>query len=119
TGIYSPKKMNDALLAVASTRAFHPVRDYFNQLPEWDGIERLDTLLVDVLGAEDSPYTRAVTRKTLVAAVRRTFRPGTKFDTVLTLVGPQGIGKSTIFARLAGQWFSDSLTITDMKNKDA
>lgn len=119
TGIYSPKKMNDALLAVASTRAFHPVRDYFNSLPEWDGIERIDTLLVDVLGAEDSPYTRAVTRKTLVAAVRRTFLPGTKFDTVLTLVGPQGIGKSTIFARLAGQWFSDSLTITDMKNKDA
>ena len=118
-GIYSPTKMNDALLAVASTRAFHPVRDYFNTLPEWDGIERVDTLLVDVLGAEDSPYTRAVTRKTLVAAVRRTFRPGTKFDQVLTLVGPQGIGKSTIFARLAGQWFSDSLTITDMKDKTA
>ncbi|MGP5206445.1 VapE domain-containing protein [Corynebacterium casei] len=119
TGIYAPTKMHDALLAVASKRAFHPVRDYFNQLPEWDGIERVDTLLVDVLGADDTEYTRAVTRKTLAAAVRRTFRPGTKFDTVLTLVGPQGIGKSTIFARLAGQWFSDSLTITDMKNKDA
>lgn len=118
-GIYSPTKMNDALLAVASTRAFHPVRDYFNDLPEWDGIPRVDTLLVDVLGAEDSPYTRAVTRKTLAAAVRRTFKPGTKFDTVLTLVGPQGIGKSTIFARLAGPWFSDSLTITDMKDKTA
>lgn len=118
-GMYSPTKMNDALLAVASTRAFHPVRDYFTHLPEWDGIERLDTLLVDVLGAEDNDYTRAVTRKTLVAAVRRTFRPGTKFDQVLTLVGPQGIGKSTIFARLAGPWFSDSLTITDMKDKTA
>lgn len=118
-GLYSPTKMNDALLSAATTRAFHPVRDYFNNLPEWDGIPRVDTLLVDVLGAEDSPYTRAVTRKTLVAAVRRTFRPGTKFDQVLTLVGPQGIGKSTIFARLAGQWFSDSLTITDMKDKTA
>ena len=118
-GIYAPTKMNDALQAAAAERSFHPVRDYFNQLPPWDGIERLDTLLVDVLRAEDTEYTRAVTRKTLVAAHRRTFHPGAKFDQVLTLVGPQGIGKSTIFARLAGQWFSDSLTITDMKDKTA
>lgn len=116
-GLYSPTKMHDALLSAASKRAFHPVRDYFNTLPPWDGIPRLDTLLVDTLGAEDTPYTHETTRKTLIAAVRRTFHPGTKFDTVLTLVGPQGIGKSTIFAKLAGQWFSDSLAITDMKDK--
>ena len=116
-GIYAPTKMNDALLSTASARAFHPVRDYYNNLLPWDGTERLDTLLIDTLGADDTPYTRAVTRKTLVAAHRRTFQPGCKFDHVLTLVGPQGVGKSTIFARLAGQWFSDSLTITDMKDK--
>lgn len=116
-GLYAPTKMNDALLSTASARAFHPVRDYFNNLLPWDGIERLDTLLVDTLGADDTPYVRAVTRKTFVAAHRRTFQPGCKFDHVLTLVGPQGVGKSTIFARMAGQWFSDSLTITDMKDK--
>lgn len=117
SGLYAPTKMNDALLSTASARAFHPVRDYFNNLLPWDGIERLDTLLVDTLGADDTPYVRAVTRKTFVAAHRRTFQPGCKFDHVLTLVGPQGVGKSTIFARMAGQWFSDSLTITDMKDK--
>ena len=116
-GLYAPTKMNDALLSTASARAFHPVRDYFNNLLPWDGIERLDTLLVDTLGADDTPYVRAVTRKTFVAAHHRTFQPGCKFDHVLTLVGPQGVGKSTIFARMAGQWFSDSLTITDMKDK--
>ena len=116
-GLYAPTKMNDALLSTASARAFHPVRDYYEGLLPWDGTERLDTLLIDTLGADDTPYTRAVTRKTLVAAHRRTFHPGCKFDHVLTLVGPQGVGKSTIFARLAGQWFSDSLTITDMKDK--
>lgn len=116
-GLYGPTKMQDALMATAATRAFHPVRDYFNHLPPWDGVERLDTLLVDVLGADDTDYTRAVTRKTLVAAVRRTFHPATKFDQVLTLVGPQGIGKSTIWAKLAGQWFTDDMTITDMKDK--
>ena len=116
-GLYAPTKMNDALLSTASARAFHPVRDYFNNLPPWDGVERLGTLLVDTLGADDTDYVRAVTRKTFTAAHRRTFQPGCKFDHVLTLVGPQGVGKSTIFARMAGQWFSDSLTITDMKDK--
>lgn len=29
----------------------------------------------------------------------------------------KGIGKSTFFAKLAGEWFSDSLTLTDMKDK--
>ena len=113
-GVYAPTKTKDALLAVASERAYHPVREYLDALPEWDGTERIDTLLTDYLGAEDSGYTRAVMRKTLAAAVARIYQPGVKFDSVLILNGPQGIGKSTLFARLAGAWFSDSLTLTDM-----
>ena len=116
-GVYAPTKTKDALLAVASERAYHPVREYLDALPEWDGTERIDTLLTDYLGAEDSAYTRAVMRKTLAAAVARIYQPGVKFDSVLILNGPQGIGKSTLFARLAGAWFSDSLTLTDMRDK--
>lgn len=116
-GVYAPTKTKDALLAVASERAYHPVREYLDTLPEWDGTGRIDTLLTDYLGAEDSGYTRAVMRKTLAAAVARIYQPGVKFDSVLILNGPQGIGKSTLFARLAGAWFSDSLTLTDMRDK--
>ena len=116
-GVYAPAKTKDALLAVASERAYHPVKEYLDALPEWDGVKRTDTLLTDYLGAEDSAYTRAVIRKTLAAAVARIYQPGTKFDSVLILNGPQGIGKSTLFARLAGAWFSDSLTLTDMRDK--
>ena len=116
-GVYAPTKTKDALLAVASERAYHPVKEYLDALPEWDGVKRTDTLLTDYLGAEDSAYTRAVIRKTLAAAVARIYQPGTKFDSVLILNGPQGIGKSTLFARLAGAWFSDSLTLTDMRDK--
>ena len=115
--IYSPQKMKDALVNMALIRKFHPIRDYLNALSPWDEVPRVDTLLVDYLGAKDTPYTRAVTRKTLVAAIARVFRPGIKFDSVLILNGPQGIGKSTIFAKLGGKWFSDSLTITDMRDK--
>ena len=116
-GVYAPTKTKDALLAVASERAYHPVKEYLDALPVWDGVKRVDTLLTDYLGAEDSAYTRAVIRKTLAAAVARIYQPGTKFDSVLILNGPQGIGKSTLFARLAGAWFSDSLTLTDMRDK--
>ncbi len=116
-GVYSPGRTKDAVVAVATERAYHPIREYLESLPEWDGIARLDTLLVDYFGAEDNVYTRAAIRKTLVAAVSRIYNPGVKFDTVLILNGPQGIGKSTFFSKLAGDWFSDSLMIADMKDK--
>lgn len=118
-GVWSPTKTKEALIAVAAERAYHPIKEYLDELPSWDGVERLDTLLIVYLGAEDNKYSRAVIRKTLVAAVARIYEPGTKFDSVLILNGPQGIGKSTFFTKLGGKWFSDSLTITDMRDKAA
>ena len=118
-GIWSPTKFKDALLAVTSAeRLYHPVRDYLGSLV-WDGMPRLDALLIDYLGADDTPYVRAATRKTLTAGVARIYEPGVKFDSILVLNGPQGIGKSTFFARLGKKWYSDSLTIADMKDKTA
>jgi predicted P-loop ATPase len=118
-GIWSPTKFKDALLAVASAeRTYHPIKNYFETL-EWDGIERLDTILIDYLGAEDTAFVRAVTRKTLCAAVARVYEPGKKFDSILVLNGPQGVGKSTLFAILGREWYSDSLSIADMKDKTA
>lgn len=118
-GIWSPTKFKDALLAVVSAeRLYHPIKEYFETL-QWDGTERVDTLLIDYLGAEDTQYVRAVTRKTLAAAVARVYEPGIKFDSILVLNGPQGIGKSTLFTLLGKQWYSDSLSITDMKDKTA
>ena len=116
-GIFSQNKIKQALLSVASDRSFHPIKEYFDTLPGWDGTGRVDTLLIDYLGAEDSEYVRAVTRKTLVGAVTRIYEPGRKFDSILVLTGPQGIGKSTFFAKLGGKWFSDSLSISDMRDK--
>ncbi len=118
-GTFSARNYELALTKVADDRAYHPIREYLNSLPPWDRIPRLDTLLIDYLGAEDTPYTRAVTRKTLVAAVARILNPGAKHDSILVLNGKQGIGKSTLFSRLGGKWYSDSLSISDMKDKTA
>lgn len=97
-----------AVNVAAGKRAFHPVRAYLDGLT-WDGVPRLDTLFIDYLGAEDSPYTRAVTRKSFVAAVARIMAPGCKFDTMLILTGKQGRFKSTCLSIMAGSFFSDSL----------
>ena len=115
-GITGKDKIFDAVNVVALKSSFHPVRDYLDGCT-WDGVPRVETLLIDYLGAEDTAYTRAVTRKTLTAAVARIYRPGIKFDYMLTLRGRQGLGKSSFIAKLAGDWFSD--TFTTMQGKDA
>lgn len=108
-GITGEKKINDALTLVLRKNKFNPVKNYLETCT-WDGKKRLDTLFIDYLGAEDSPYVRSVTRKAFVAAVARIYRPGVKFDCVLTLVGKQGIGKSQILKRMGGNWFTDSFS---------
>jgi predicted P-loop ATPase len=115
-GLSSKDKIFDAVNVVASENKFHPVRDYLDSCT-WDGVPRVETLLVDYLGAEDNDYTRAVTRKALAAAVARIYRPGCKFDHMLTVRGRQGLGKSSFFGKLGGPWFSDSFTT--LQGKDA
>ena len=115
-GLTGKDKIFDGLNVVAVARRFHPVRDYLDGCV-WDGSPRLERLLVDFLGADDTPYTRAVTRKAFVAAVARIYRPGIKFDYMLTLRGRQGLGKSALIAKLGGAWFSDSFST--LQGKDA
>lgn len=115
-GLTSKDRIFDAVNVVAAENAFHPVRDYLGGCT-WDGVPRVETLLIDYLGAEDNEYTRAVTRKTMAAAVARILRPGCKFDYMLTLRGRQGLGKSALIAKLGGRWFSDSFTT--LQGKDA
>ena len=106
-----------ALTDVAVQRKYHPVRDYLDGLPPWDGKARVDTLLLDYFVAEDSVYTREAMRKTLVAAVARIYEPGKKFDNMLVLDGSQGTGKTTFFGKLGGEWYNENLTLADMKDK--
>jgi predicted P-loop ATPase len=79
----------------------------------WDGTPRLDRWLVDYAGAEDSAYVRTVSRKMLVAAVRRARAPGSVFDQLPVIVGPQGSGKTSALRALActDDWFTDNLPI--------
>lgn len=118
-GPFSARNYEIAVTKVADDRSYHPIREFIETLPKWDGVPRVDTLLIDYLGAADNAYVRSVTRKTLCAAIARVLTPGVKFDSMLVLNGPQGVGKSTLIAKLGGEWFSDSLSLSDTKDKTA
>jgi putative DNA primase/helicase len=115
---YNRQNTEDAMLAEAEKRRFHPVRDWLNGL-KWDGFSRIDEWLSRAFGAPKDSYTRAVGAKFLIAAVRRVRQPGCKFDTVPVLEGGQGIGKSRAVKALFGEsWFSDAMP-DDLAGKDA
>ena len=109
----------NALKNISFVRKYHPVKNWLKNLPKWDGINRLEMYLVNYLGASDNAYVRYVSKVILIASIARIMVPGTKFDIVPVLVGPQGCGKSTIYGRLFGVWFSDSLNLGDLRDKTA
>lgn len=109
-GVEFPDAMIDQTLReIADANRYHPVRIWLKAL-KWDGKPRIGTWLKDHAGAEGPEgYLEAVSRKMLVAMVKRVFEPGCKFDYVVILEGLQGIGKSTLLRKLTGEaWFSDA-----------
>lgn len=118
-GSFSARNYDIAVTKVTDDRSYHPIREFLEKLPQWDGQKRLETLFIDYFNSPDEEYTRAITRKIFVAAVARVMKPGIKFDWMLVLNGPPGIGKSTIVRNMAGEWFNDSLRLSDAKDKTA
>jgi hypothetical protein len=113
----SKERVRDAIQLAADKRSYHPVRDYLGRL-KWDGVERISSVLEDILGVESTELSQAIMRKFFISAVARPMQPGCKADHVLILVGPQDLGKSRFFDLLAGsEWFSDS--VIDIQNRDS
>lgn len=107
-GIVNKGKTDDAVTLEFKRNMFNPVKDYLTGL-KWDGVSRVDELLIKNFGVADNVYTREAIRKTLCGAVGRIFDPGCKFDLVLVLSSTtQGTGKSSFFKALGKGWFSDS-----------
>ena len=95
-GISSEKKIESAIRIVANENRYHPIRDYLNGL-KWDGTGRIAHVLHHFLGAAEDEYTCEAMKIFLLGAINRVFQPGCKYETMLCLVGGQGVGKSTFF----------------------
>jgi predicted P-loop ATPase len=112
----NPNVAGQAVTVIAERQRFHPVIDYLDQ-QKWDGQARLATWLTRYLGAQNTPYNSHVGRCSLIAAIARIRRPGSKVDTMPILEGAQGLGKSTLLRLLFAPWYSDE--IADFGSKDA
>jgi predicted P-loop ATPase/phage/plasmid primase-like uncharacterized protein len=100
----------EAVEVVARRNSCHVVLDYLRAL-EHDGVERVDTWLIDYLGVENTEYARLVGRKWLLGAVGRVMEPGCKMDNVLILEGPQGAGKSRAIKMLFSESWSTEASV--------
>ena len=113
--------IDERLRAVALKNRYDPITEYFDSLT-WDGISRIPTLTHTLLNAEDTPLYREYLRVFFKATVMRNYEPACKFDSALVIVGPQGIGKSTIFEALASRIYnrkrSGAFEINDLVIKD-
>lgn len=114
----SQRATTNAIMSFSKKHSRNLVKERLESV-KWDGKHRLDTLFIDTLGVEDDQagYSRAVTRRWLVGAVKRVYEPGCKFEMVPMLTGEQGIGKSTLIRRLASPTFFNS-GLRGMKDKD-
>lgn len=103
-GIYDVKKLSSAIRIIAENNSYHPVVEYLKNL-EWDGINRIETILEDYLGTkkEEREYNAMALRLFLFGAIERVLNPGCKFDYMTILNGTQGIGKSTFFKIMCGE----------------
>ena len=118
-GLYRASKNDiaDAMLAAAQENSHDPVRFYLEVL-KWDGVQRLNSVLINYAGADDTDFNRKVGKLWMMSAVARIFQPGCKADCAIILESRQGAGKSTFLETLAGkEWFHDGLP--DLHSKDA
>lgn len=107
--------VRDAVAWVAERNRFDSATMHVEGLKH-DGRPRVDTFLCAYFGADDTPYTRSVSRYLWTALAGRVLVPGTKADMVPILVGKQGTRKTTGVAAIA--FTSDQFVEIDLSERD-
>lgn len=108
--------IDNAIETIAADNEYHPIQ-YIIESKPWDGVERAERIIIEFLKADDTPYVRTVTRKFLLAAITRLYKPGTKFDHMLIIKGGQGTGKSSLFDKMAfSKYYTDGVDSIDPKS---
>jgi len=112
-----PSSLAPVIDVVANAFAYDDLTEYLEGL-KWDGASRVAGFMTEYLGAEDSDYSRIVSKRWLISSIARALQPGCKVDTMPILEGKQGARKSSVLPALYGrQFFTDELS--DIGSKDA
>jgi hypothetical protein len=115
------KHISQYLITLADENPYNPVTTWIEALP-WDGVSRLDAFFATVSAAGNPEFKNKLLRKWLLQAVASAFAPdGIPAQGILTFVGPQNIGKTTWFQRLAPSELDVILTghTLDTRSKDS
>jgi len=116
------KHVAQFLITLADKNQYNPVATWIDS-SAWDGVSRLDDFYATVrVPAGGEKMKRKLMRKWLIQAVAAAFSPdGIAGQGILTFVGPQNIGKTTWFQRLAPAHLDAILTghTLDMRSKDS
>lgn len=113
----APDTIATAISAIATAEnAINPPAEYLGVL-SWDGVERLNRVPSEILGADDREEYQNMFRWWMMAAVQRALTPGCKADSMLVLSGRAGIGKTTFFMELGlGVWAHSTSMMLDSKD---
>ena len=118
-GFESDKKLRNVITEAALDNSYHPVKQYLESIV-WDGVPRVETMFTTFLSAKDCELYHVYAKLFMIAAIKRVYKPGCKFDNMLVLQGEQGNGKSTFCEKLAvnDKWYNDNIIIAD-RDKDS
>ncbi|MHB1266417.1 MAG: virulence-associated E family protein [Acidithiobacillus ferriphilus] len=107
----------EAIEVYAKRHPFHPVQEYLSGL-SWDKVPRLDNWLSDAFGCTQDAYHLAVGKSFLIGCIARAMSPGCQMDTMLVLMGDQGLGKTSAVRSLMPDfsWYAE--TTESPANKD-
>lgn len=109
--------LSDGLDVIMFQRQVDPHREYLNNL-RWDGVERIETCLIDYLGTEDCEYNRRLGVNLWTALAARGLQPGCKFDHVFVFEGYEGLKKSSFVEFIGGQYTYAPSTSDIFENLD-
>lgn len=111
------RRCEDGLLRVSDKNSYNSSIDLLDSLV-WDGVPRVDTFFIDILGSPDTPLIREMTRKWLVGSVQRLYEPGCKNENLLILTGRQGCGKTqTLMWLSGGLGFDNNVNLGDSEKE--
>lgn len=84
------------------------LREWLDQVPAWDGIDRLSYWLSDFANTPNTPYCHDISRLLIVALVARALQPGCQYRSVIILEGPENAGKTKLVRALATpEWYRE------------